>query len=357
MAESAVAERVDSGSASEWGKMTPEQQNADIEQGIAQVKGYEAPVVDEAEQPEKPENETKETPVVGDETPAVDDAALAAEDTEAKGKGEGETEESESADWRDEETKEYATMMGVSEDELSDFGSREELDRALRISDRKAFEAGEAAESPVVEKPKPVIQQSEKPETAAQDDPFADLSRFKLGEEFDEKAAKPINDFVDSAVATIKDLQTRVARFEQQSQRQATADIHRRAFDSLHSLGNVELFGKPGEKATKEQAANVAKAIDAHFTHARGLFASGRQAAPTPAFLKAAVNLAFGDQISKQQRQQLTDKLRKQAAKRTGGGTAKIAPKPKGAMTDLETLKADPDLDALFSQLTAERKG
>ena len=38
--------------------------------------------------------------------------------------------------------------MGLSEEELSSFGSRDELDRALRIIDRKAFEAAKAPAKP-----------------------------------------------------------------------------------------------------------------------------------------------------------------------------------------------------------------
>ena len=311
---------------SDWGKMTPEQRQADVAKLDAPVEPLadkvEPEVADEEAVASPPETKTS---VAGDETPADDDAAEAEVKTPAK--GEGEADGAGEADWLNQETRDFATMMGLTEDDLSEFGSREELDRALRIIDRRAFEAGKSRQQPPEQS---IEQKSVKPLVHPPEaDPLADLDAFKLGDQFDAEAAKPFNNFVDAATTTIKDLRARVAHFEQQNRQQSVSDLRRRAIESLRSLGNTELFGKPGENPTKAQVANIEKAIEAHITHANGLFAQGRQAAPTPAFLKAAVYLVFGDEISKQQKRQLTDKLRKQSSRRSGGSGAKhVLPTP-----------------------------
>lgn len=357
MAESAVLEPVDTGvNASEWGRMTPKQQQAEVDQGVAQARedridsaiasgAYTPPPKEEEEEEGEPAKTTTEQSVGGDETPAADDAAPA---------GEGEAEDDDAAEWLDDDTRNFATTMGLTDDELAEFGSREELDRVMRIIDRKAYEAGKTPPPPPI-KPieKQPVQQEKQP--VVEGDPFADLSRYKLGEQFDEDAANPINRFVELAAASFRDLQTRLTQFEQRDQQRSADDLRRQAVASLHSLGNTEFFGKPGEKPTKEQVANIEKAIDAHFVHARGLLATGRQAAPTPAFLRAAVHLAFGDQLSKQQQRQLTEKLRKQSHKITGGGSGKALPKSTGDR--VKDLAADSELDALFTGLVKENRG
>ncbi|MCE5269511.1 MAG: hypothetical protein LLG00_16670 [Planctomycetaceae bacterium] len=379
MAETAEHVNINAGGSgeSEWGKMTPDERAQEVEEGVAAAReAYEAravgtgeyvpPVEDTERKPaeDDADDETQDIPEADDETPVGDDAADAGDTA----KGEGEKGDPEPAAWLDDETRDLADAMGLTDDDLAEFGSREELERALRIIDRRAFEAGKAQATQTADGQGSATtdpsQAAEKPgaskaKQASGDpgDPFADLSQFKLGETFDEEAAAPINRFIETAVGTIRDLQTRLGRFEAERQRQAVADVRRRALDSLHAMGNTELFGKPGAKPTKEQAANIEKALDAHFTHARGLIAQGRKVAPTPAFLKAAVHLAFGDQLSQQQQRQLSEKLRNQSARRMGGGAAKALPRARGARATADEVREDPDLDKLFNDLVAENRG
>lgn len=374
MAESAAVEPVVEPVAqpvsepSDWDKMTPKQRTADIAKLDARLKPKVEPEIADEETLTIPE--TTEQSAGGEEISAADDAAPAPE-TVVEGEGEGEA--AVAADWLDGDTRDFATTMGLTDDDLSEFGSREELDRALRIIDRRAFEAGKAAQQPPNEPiEQPVVQQPVKPAMplTSAGDPLADLSQFRLkttneGGEFDPDAAEPLNRFMEAASTTIKDLRTRVAQFEQQSrqevqwrQQEALVNLQSKALASLHSLGNAELFGKVGEKPTAEQAANIEKAIDAHFTHARGLFSQGRQVAPTPAFLKAAVHLAFGDQLSKNKERQILDKLRKQSGRRSGGAGAKHVPsKPPDDETSeqrRQRLAADPEVAAATRRFFTE---
>lgn len=356
MAESATIER----ETSEWAKLTPEQQEAEVSGGVedARDKRVERSIATGEYRPDKESRDDDSTSVPDDETPVGDDAAKEKDDDAKEGTGEGKeagkedgSEAGETA-WLDQETRDFAGMMGLSDTELAEFGSKEELERALRIIDRKAFEAGKAGS--VVPKA---------PEVPAKDtsqalvDAFADLQKYKLGDDFDEGVSKPLNSFVDAAVAQIKDLQNRLGLFEQQGQQVAIADTRLKATTSLYALGYPELFGKPGEALTAEQSANIERAIDAHFVHARGLLQSGRQVAPTPEFLRSAVNLEFGDELKKIDQRRTTDRLRKQSAKKLGGSSGKTLSAGERGLSSLERLKQDPELDALWQKLGSESHG
>lgn len=357
---------------SEWSKMTPAQQEKDVDKAISTIaerRGFDAPVEKEpaAEKPseqiapaKEPEAEnTEETTADGEETPAAGDAAK----PDKKGEGEGKLEsDDDDAEWLDDAVREYATARGITDEELSEFATREEFDRALRIADRRAYEDGKAALKQAERKDEPPRAEREEERKAPPkqpSDPLADIAKIKLGEEFDEELAKRFNQFVDASAATIGDLRARLEQFEQQGRRQAADDIRRQAAESIHALGFSELFGKSGEKPTKEQSANLEKAIDAHFVHAQGLLSRGQFVAPTPEFLRAAVHLAFGDQLTKLEQKRITEKLRKQSARRTGGSAAKPLPKEPPANESqrerAQRIASDPDVQAAWNRLTADR--
>lgn len=357
---------------SEWGKLTDAQKDDRLDKAVDAVqnrraekegrerdeKGRYKPAKaaegDEGDDFGLAATDTK-TPANDDETPVVGDAA-----EPEKGESEGKEVESETIpdEWLDEETRDLASAMGLSDDDLSEFGSKKELERALRLLDRKAFEAGKAAAKPAGEKPQFDGARGASNGHTSTTDVLADLSRFKLGDQWDEEAAKPVNAFIDAATTTIRDLQTRIDAFEQSETRRAAEDVRSRALQALHSLGHADLFGKPGEKPTREQQTNIDKAIDAHYTHARGLIASGRSVAPTPAFLKAAVQLAFGDQLTKQTERQVVERLRKQSSRRTGGGAGKPMPqKPVEGETTrqmAQRIASDPEVQAIVSRFRME---
>ena len=317
MADESVLEAAASvGEETSWGSLTPEQKAAEVDSAIAKASG--APVPEKVE----PTADTvqEETPVDGDVIPAADDSADASEVD-----GEDVPAEVKPADWLTDDIREYASAMGVNEDDLSGFGSREELDRALRIIDRKAFEAAKAPPPEKAVAPPPPVQQKVPPVPG---DPLAILDSFALGEELTAEDAPKLFGVISAMGAELKAQREWRASLEQQQAQAAVESIRGRAIESIHALGHSELFGKPGEKPTAEQKANIEKALEAHFIHAKGLIAIGRQPDATVPFLKAAVHSVFGDTISKLEKQRLTDKLRKQSARRTGGTAAKQLPPP-----------------------------
>jgi hypothetical protein len=328
----------------EWGDMTDEEKQADVDALVEEAQAKERAESVPDDEPE--ETKLPEDSGAGDETPADADAA---EETEPQGSDE--TPDEDESEWLDDSTRGFATSMGLTEEDLESLTSREDLDRVLRIIDRKAFEAGKAAMGKPPEAP--LKQEPEKPK----EDVLTDLEKFKIGDDFDPGAAEPINKFVEAAAAEIRSLRSDLAGLLQQREQEAADSIRRQALESLHTLGHKELFGEPGKQPTREQAKNIARAIDAHLIHAAGLFAMGRQAAPTPDFLKTAVRMEFGDQISKTEQRLRIEKLKKQSARRTGGVSSKTLQGRKSGQSMFEAIKEDPDIDKLFNELVSERSG
>ena len=277
--------------------------------------------------------ETTDTTAVPDETPGTGDSSGATK------KG---ADDKTATDWLDQETRDLAAAYGIDDDDLAAMPSREVLAVAMRAIDKKAFAAAKAPAETGRTPEKPAQQ----PGQTAQDvdDALAKLEAFNLEDELGADDAPKIRDAFKAVTAELKALRDwRTAQQQTEGQR-ALRQLQSEALESLHSLGHAELFGKPGEEPTKEQAANIQKAIDAHFVHARGLIATGRQAAPTPPFLKAAVHSVFGDQIVNQTKQQQLAKLKAQSSRRTGGGTTKANAAAAGSTPYEKSLAALPQL-------------
>jgi hypothetical protein len=281
----------------------------------------------------------------GVETPAPADAGAVkpAADAAAPETPEGEEVED---DWRTPEVSDLATQYGLDEIALASIPTREVLDSVLRAIDRKAFEAGKAqtttAAAPKEPAPQPAapVPQANGQQQAT-DDALTLLKSLKLGDgegnltledrEPIEKAFKAMASEIEESRTFRKEMSDLRSMLQQQqvtlAHNQLKADFTT-SLDSLSADKDIgpaitELFGKPGER-TAEQTANLNKAFeDGHIPHAKGLIAQGRQVGPTPTFAKAAVNLLFGDQLLKQAKAAQLAKLRKSAARRTGGGTTK----------------------------------
>ena len=88
-------------------------------------------------------------------------------------------------------------------------------------------------------------QQQEKPasQAAAEGDPLAELASFKLDDELGAEDAPKIVKAFAAVAAELKQLRAWRDSTRQQTQQQAVSQIRRQALDSIHSLGNAELFG------------------------------------------------------------------------------------------------------------------
>ena len=106
-----------------------------------EVKDYAEQVVKDVEAERKGDAQIASEHADNEHKPEGANKTVAKSDETADDKGEKAGEES----WLDEGLKAEAAAIGLEESELDDFTSREELERALRLFDKKALEAGRKA--------------------------------------------------------------------------------------------------------------------------------------------------------------------------------------------------------------------
>jgi hypothetical protein len=273
-------------------------------------------------EPEPAEQPVQEPSGDADETPG--DADAGQQEVVAEGETEVETEAAPSeTDWHDDvDTFGFAKRMGISEEDYTEVQTREEFDRLCRLIDRKAYDAEKVKQAPPVQQPTPPVPtQVQQPA-----DVMAGIEK-KLLDSLEESGAKPIieavrglNDFWKQQFASVQDGMLQSQKFQEQRLQE---QLHTSINTSIDALGNAERYGKPGEKLTRQQAANRVKTAQAHIDHARGLMARGGTPEPSVAFLKSADALAFAEENASQlkleiQRKQ-DERLKKQSHRVTGG--------------------------------------
>lgn len=236
--------------------------------------------------------------------------------------GEETGDESEAQEWLTDDVKAEAAAYGLEASELSDFTSREELDRALRLFDKTALEAGrkamaESDKAPVRdEKGKFVKKETEVPKEETPQD-----GRYKVSLSPDLYDEEIIGEFTRMRDHYESRLEALESHFEQQS---ASAEEQR--FDSLvDSLGHADLFGATGKESDKEleRRKDLNVAVKAQMI---GLERLGRPAEMSPQLISRVANMVFGEELGKKRLKQQTSKISKQSQLRQGGSPTKPLP-------------------------------
>ena len=218
---------------------------------------------------------------------------------------EGKTEEDNSGDWLNDELKAEVAAYGIDEDELADFTSREELDRALRLFDKSALEAGRKAQEEGSEQ-EGKAEETTKPE---------EKSGYEVDldpEEFDENLVgelKRMKDYYEGRFA------------EMESQFSAIAE--EQEFDGIvDNLGHADLFGKSG-KETKKEVERREEVMIAVKAYRIGLEQLGRPVEMNEALVERVAKMVHHDAFSKKERKAHTRKITKQSNGRMGGNVTK----------------------------------
>ena len=237
------------------------------------------------------------------------------EDTAEKGEETGES-ETQAKDWLDGDLKAEVAAYGISEDELAEFTSREELDRALRFFDRSALEAGRKA---LAEKEPPV----EKAEA-----PRDEKGRFAKEEAKDGKfeiaLSKDVYDdaLVDELTRMRDHYETRLGALEGRFA-EADAMVKQQQFDAaVDAMGHADLFGKTGSENAKElkRRQDLFQDCEALVT---GIQAQGRQAGSYESLVARVARMVFADELGKKDLKAHTRKVLKQSQSRLGGSATK----------------------------------
>lgn len=292
-----------------------------------EIKAYAESVVQEIVQERQSEgksdaqitNEQSGTPQPGDKTLAEENSS---EQTAPEGEDTGD--DTERPEWMTDDVKAEAAAYGIEESELADFASREELDRALRLFDKTALEAGRKAmaegEETPVRNEKGQFVKKEEPATAPKEEAPKD-GRYQVSLDKDVYDEEIINEFTkmrDHYESRLEALESHFA--------EAGAVAEEQRFDSfVDSLGHTDLFGVTGKESEKEleRRRDLNVAVKAQMI---GLAKLGRPAEMSQQLISRVANMAFGEELGKKRLKQQTSKVSKQNQLRQGGSPTKPTP-------------------------------
>lgn len=225
-------------------------------------------------------------------------------------------ESSESRDWIDDKLKAEVAAYGIDEEELSEFTSREEVGRALRLFDKRALESGRkslADEGTPKRDPEGRFAKKEvEHEVQSKDGSYeVKLDKDVYDEEIISEFTR-LRDHYESRVAALE------ARFIE-----ADTRAEEERFDSLvDSLGHANLFGKSGKESAKELERRkdlfvAAKAMQI------GLQELGRPTDLDEALVNRVSRMVFAEELAKKDLKARTQKVFKQSNSRLGGGATR----------------------------------
>jgi hypothetical protein len=125
------------------------------EQVVAEVEAERAGETGKGDAQIVAEQSTADRPV--DKTPTAEKPSGDDDTVEVEAKDQDDETGKEGPSWLDDDLKAEVAAYGISESELADFANREELERALRLFDKSALDAGRKAlaESGEEKKPEP----------------------------------------------------------------------------------------------------------------------------------------------------------------------------------------------------------
>ncbi len=289
----------------------------DIQEAVGKIiedrKGEQAKDKTDAQRlAEDPEN----TSVATDDVPGADD------DTAETGDETGDS-EGQAQDWLDDDLKAEVAAFGIDEKELADFTSREELERALRIFDKSALEAGRK----VMAKGKGEESQGKETKPVPKSEPKEGQYEIGLNKDTwpeDEDMVVELTRLRDHYEARFSTLEARFeARFAE-----ADARAEEQHIDAvIDSLGHADLFGKTGKENSKQLERRQDLAVAAKAQQI-GLAQMGREVDLDESLLNRVARMVFAEELGKKDLKARTRKMSTQANGHMGSRGAK-APDPK----------------------------
>lgn len=295
-----------------------------------EIKAYADAVAQEVESERQGETKT-DAQIVNDvasiETSAENNAS--SESAEVEDQGEESSDKPSSPKWMNDDVKAEVAAYGISESDLSDFANREELNRALRLLDKTALEAGRKAtvesESLKTRDDKGQFVKKEEAKPSSSEEITPKSGRYELSidkDEYDDGLVNELTRMRDHYEASREHTELRLAQLESYFE-QVSALEKERQFDSyVDALGHADLFGKTGSESEQEltrrkdlRVASKAQLI--------GLERLGRPAEENSKLIERVANMVFADELSKKRLKQQTQKISRQSNGRLGGSPTK----------------------------------
>ena len=298
---------------------TTEELNEYVEQVVEEVAAERAgtePKSDAQITSEHANNEHK--PEKAKEIPAEEKSS--SKTAKAEAKAESGDEES-SPEWMDEDLKAEVAAYGIEEDELSDFTSREELERAMRLFDKSALAAGRNAlaeedsgrnsKGQFVKKAEPKAKEAEEKPAATEGKYEPKLDRAI----YDDGIVDEFTRMRDHYESRLEALESRLLESDARSE-----ESH---FDSLvDSLDHADLFGKTDKEDAKQlqRRQDLMIAVKAHRI---GMEKLGRPAELNQSLVSRVARMVFAEDLGKKDLKNRTRKISRQANSRLGGGATR----------------------------------
>lgn len=278
-----------------------------------EIAAYAASVVQEMEQERQGEPKSDAAIVVDTAAPTNTPVE---ENSDSESAVEGEESGDTAPEWVTDKVKAEVAAYGIDESDLADFASREELDRALRILDKQALQAGRKAlaEGEPARDENGKFAKKDEPETPSKNRYEVTLNKDLYDEEVISELTK-MGDYYDQRIDA---LEAKLA--------QANIRSEEMEFDSIvDSLGHSDLFGKTGKESQKEldRRKDLMVQVNAQMI---GLENMGRPASMTEELVKRVANMVFADELAKKRLKQQTAKISKQSSLRMGGSPTKPLP-------------------------------
>jgi len=290
--------------------------------------------------------------VAPDDTTAGDEKS--ADDAAADGSEDG-AGESESPKWLTDDLKAEVEAWGFSEDQIAEFSSKEELDRALSLVYRAIPKAKEGEESDEEKPSGPLADRKRRPDgtllpkDAEGKKEATEEGGFKLDLDADYYGQEIVGAFnaLDGHYRSkLSALEERLAEVESAEERRVVEAETREFDEAVDSLGFADLFGKTG-KETEKQFANrkllfsASKAVFAH------LAANGKNPRMgDKSLVMRAARMEFADQVAKKERQALTKKMTKQHNSRMGGGAEKPRDQQESTLDEMKRYYKELEADS-----------
>lgn len=279
--------------------ITSESTHEDIQNYVSEIidsrKGDGALIAEERDKP------------VGDLSAEDNAGEESEEDTASEGEDTG---DSSAPEWLDDDLKAEITAYGIDEAALADFSSREEVERAMRLFDKTALEAGRKA---MADTPK-------RDETGkfTKDEEVVTESTYKISLDkdiYDE-------DLVDELTRMRDHYETRVAALERrQAENDAKTEVQ--LFDGIvDGLGHADLFGTSGKENPKQLERRQAL-YDAAKAQVIGLKVMGRTADLDQSLVQRVARMVFAEDFNRKDLKARTRKIAKQSNGRMGGGATR----------------------------------
>jgi hypothetical protein len=250
------------------------------------------------------------------------------DDTASDGEDTG---KEETSDWLDDDLKAEVAAYGIDEKELTDFTSREEVERALRFFDKSALEAGRkvlAEGEPVRDEQGKFSKKEAESTEEAKDGQYEISQDFK--ERFDDDLTDELTRMRDHYESRLSKLETRLAEVDLQAEEQQ--------FDGfVDALGMSELFGKTGKETAKELQRRQDLLV-ATRAQKIGLQAMGRSVDLDQSLVNRVSRMVFADDIAKKDLKSRTRKISKQSNGRQGGGATRPSDPPESLRAEARRL-------------------